>query len=44
MKKNPENKNARVEVFEKKNLYHDVKVEKHEKLDEKEYLEETPEA
>ncbi len=38
MKKNPENKNARVEVFEKKNLYHDVKVEKHEKLDEKEYL------
>jgi len=38
MKKNPENKNARVEVFEKKNLYHDVKVEKHEKLEEKEYL------
>jgi polyphosphate kinase 2 len=38
MKKNPEAKNARVEVFEKKNLYHDVKVEKHGKLGEKEYL------
>jgi polyphosphate kinase len=37
MKKNPRNKVTKVEVFEKKNLYYDVKAEKQKKLDNKEY-------
>jgi len=37
MKKNPQNKIKKVEVFEKKNLYHDVKAEKQKKLGNKEY-------
>ena len=39
MKKNPKEKKTRVEVFEKKDLYHDIKAEKQEKLGNKEYLE-----
>jgi polyphosphate kinase len=39
MKKNPKEKKTRVEVFEKKDLYHDIKAEKQEKLSNKEYLE-----
>ena len=39
MKKNPKDKKTRVEVFEKKDLYHDIKAEKQEKLGNKEYLE-----
>ena len=38
MKENPKVKKHRVEVFEKKDLYHDIKAEKHEKLSNKEYL------
>jgi len=38
MKKNPKEKKTRVEVFEKEDLYHDIKAEKHEKLSTKEYL------
>jgi polyphosphate kinase 2 (PPK2 family) len=37
MKKDPQNKVAKVEVFEKKNLYYDVKAEKQKKLGNKEY-------
>ncbi len=37
MKKNPRNKVTKVEVFEKKNLYYDVKAEKQKKLSNKEY-------
>ena len=37
MKKNPQNKIKKVEVFEKKNLYHDVKAEKQKRLGNKEY-------
>jgi polyphosphate kinase 2 len=37
MKKNPRNKVTKVEVFEKKNLYHDVKADKQKKLVNKEY-------
>ena len=37
MKKNPRNKVAKVEVFEKNNLYYDVKAEKQKKLETKEY-------
>jgi polyphosphate kinase len=39
MKKNPKEKKTRVEVFEKKDLCHDIKAEKQEKLGNKEYLE-----
>jgi polyphosphate kinase 2 len=38
MKKNPKDKKPRVEVFEKKDLYHDINVEKLEKLNIKDYL------
>jgi polyphosphate kinase 2 len=38
MKKNHKDKKAKVEVFEKKDLYHDIKAEKQEKLDNNEYL------
>jgi len=38
MKKSPKDKKPRVEVFEKKNLYHDIKVEKQSRLNTKEYL------
>jgi len=38
MKKNPKEKKARVEVFEKKDLYHDINVEKQKKLSDTEYL------
>jgi len=38
MKKNHKDKKPRVEVFEKKNLYHDIKAEKQEKLGNHEYL------
>ena len=37
MKKNPVNEKPKVEVFEKKNLYHDVKAERQKKLTTKEY-------
>jgi len=37
MKKESGSKNSKVEVFEKKDLYHDVKAEKHKKLEAKEY-------
>jgi polyphosphate kinase 2 len=37
MKKNHQKKNTRVEVFEKKDLYYDVKAEKQKKLGNKEY-------
>jgi polyphosphate kinase 2 len=37
MKKNPQNKIKKVEVFEKKNLYHDVKAEKQKRFGNKEY-------
>jgi len=37
MKKESGSKNPKVEVFEKKDLYHDVKVEKQKKLETKEY-------
>lgn len=38
MKKNQKDKKPKVEVFEKKNLYHDIKAEKQEKLGNNEYL------
>lgn len=38
MKKNNKGKKAKVEVFEKKDLYHDIKAEKQEKLGNNEYL------
>jgi len=38
MKKNNKDKKTRVEIFEKKNLYHDIKAEKQEKLGNHEYL------
>jgi len=38
MKKNQKDKKPRVEVFKKKNLYHDIKAERHEKLGNNEYL------
>jgi polyphosphate kinase 2 len=38
MKKNIKDKKTKVEVFEKKNLYHDIKAEKQEKLGNSEYL------
>jgi polyphosphate kinase 2 len=38
MKKSNKDKKAKVEVFEKKNLYHDIKAEKQEKLGNNEYL------
>jgi polyphosphate kinase 2 len=38
MKKNQKDKKPRVEVFEKKNLYHDIKAEKQEKLGNNEYM------
>jgi len=38
MKKNNKDKKAKVEVFEKKDLYHDIKAEKREKLGNNEYL------
>ena len=38
MKKNQKDKKTKVEVFEKKNLYHDIKAEKQEKLGNNEYL------
>jgi len=38
MKKNHKDKKPRVEVFEKKNLYHDIKAEKKEKLGNNEYM------
>ena len=38
MKKNNKDKKTRVEIFEKKNLYHDIKAEKQEKLGNNEYL------
>jgi len=38
MKKNQKDKKPRVEVFEKKNLYHDINAEKREKLGNNEYL------
>jgi polyphosphate kinase 2 len=38
MKKNQKDKKPRVEVFEKKNLYHDIKAEKQEKLGNNDYL------
>jgi polyphosphate kinase 2 len=37
MKKNTTKKNTRVEIFEKKNLYHDVKAEKQKEITTKEY-------
>ncbi len=37
MKNNSRNKNAKVEVFEKEDLYHDVKAEKQKRLGNKEY-------
>ena len=38
MKKNNKDKKTRVEVFEKKDLYHDIKAEKREKMGNNEYL------
>jgi polyphosphate kinase 2 len=38
MKKNPKDKKTKIEVFEKKDLYHDINVEKQEKLNNKDYL------
>jgi polyphosphate kinase 2 len=38
MKKSNKDKKAKVEVFEKKNLYHDIKAERQEKLGNNEYL------
>ncbi len=38
MKKNKKDKKPKVEIFEKKNLYHDIKAEKQEKLGNNEYL------
>jgi len=38
MKKNIKDKKAKVEVFEKKDLYHDIKAEKQEHLGNNEYL------
>jgi polyphosphate kinase 2 len=38
MKKNDKDKKTKVEVFEKRNLYHDIKAEKQEKLGNNEYL------
>jgi polyphosphate kinase len=38
MKKNDKNKKTKIEVFEKKDLYHDIKAEKQEKLGNNEYL------
>jgi polyphosphate kinase 2 len=38
MKKNNKDKKTKVEVFEKKNLYYDIKAEKQEKLGNSEYL------
>ncbi len=38
MKKDPKSKKSKVEVFEKKNLYYDIKAEKQKKLGNKEYL------
>jgi polyphosphate kinase len=38
MKKNNKDKKTKVEVFEKKNLYHDIKAEKQEKLGNNDYL------
>ncbi len=38
MKKINKDKKAKMEVFEKESLYHDIKAEKQEKLDNKEYL------
>lgn len=40
MKKENKEKKTRVEVFEKKDLYHDIKAEKHEKMGSDEYLKE----
>ena len=40
MKKDNKEKKTRVEVFEKKDLYHDIKAEKHEKMGNTEYLKE----
>jgi len=37
MKKHQEEKTPRVEVFEKKDLYHDVKIDKHKKMESREY-------
>ena len=39
MAKNPKSKKEKVEVFEKKNLYYDIKAQKQKKLGNKEYLE-----
>jgi len=38
MTKNPKSKKEKVEVFEKKNLYYDIKAEKQRKIGNKEYL------
>ena len=38
MKKNHKDKKTKVEVFEKRDLYHDIKAEKREKLGNNEYL------
>ncbi len=38
MKKNNKDKKTKVEVFEKKNLYHDIKAEKQEKLGNNDYF------
>jgi polyphosphate kinase len=38
MKKNHKDKKNKVEIFEKKNLYYDIKAEKQEKLSNKDYL------
>lgn len=38
MKKSNKDKKTKVEVFEKKDLYHDIKAEKREKMGNKEYL------
>ena len=38
MKKETKGKKARIEIFEKKDLYHDIKVEKQKKLSNTEYL------
>ena len=38
MKKNNKDKKAKVEIFEKKNLYYDINAEKQEKLGNNEYL------